>query len=70
MAWAAPQNGGEEALADEIAKTLGTAPIFVTTLMDGLFQDTQVRTLWDLWQSKDDSGRGRNERPREEPARE
>lgn len=59
MAWAAPQNGGDKELTVEIAKTLKTAPIFVTTLMDGLYQDTQVRTLWDLWQSKDDSSRKR-----------
>jgi hypothetical protein len=53
MAWAAPQNAaGDETLPREIADTLKIKPIYVIALMNSLFQDTQIRTLWLLWQSQ------------------
>jgi len=52
MAWAAPLNtNGDHKLADQIAKTVESDPLYVSTLMNGLFQDTQVHVLWKLWQS-------------------
>jgi hypothetical protein len=56
MAWASPQNTkGDQRLAEQIAKTVGSDPIYVSTLMDNLYQDAQVDLLWDLWQSELDS---------------
>lgn len=54
MAWGSPQASPEKGgiLASHIATTLAVDPIYVETLMNGLYQDAQVRTLWDLWQSE------------------
>jgi hypothetical protein len=58
MAWGAPQNAnGDEKLPDQIAKTIDAEAIYVSTLMNSLYQDSQIRMLWDLWQSQLDSSK-------------
>lgn len=52
MAWGSPLNSnGKTNLADLIAKTVKVESLYVQMLMNGLFQDTQVQTIWKLWQS-------------------
>jgi hypothetical protein len=52
MAWASPANAnGDQKLPELIAKTVGSETLFVSALMNGLFQDAQIRLLWNLWQS-------------------
>jgi hypothetical protein len=56
MAWAAPENSaGDVRVAEQIAKTVKVEPVFVEALMNGLYQDAQIRMLWDMWQSKLDA---------------
>lgn len=56
MAWAAPENSDDDdELAKQIAKTLGVETIYVTTLMNSLYQDAQIHMIWDMWQSKLDA---------------
>jgi len=59
MAWAAPQNSGDDddELPKQIAKTLEVEHIYIVTLMNSLYQDTQVHMIWDLWQSELDSNK-------------
>ncbi len=56
MAWASPENAnGDLRIADQVAKTVEAEPIYVSTLMNSLYQDAQIHLLWDMWQSKLDS---------------
>jgi len=55
MAWASPENTQDDEAAKHIAKTVGSEPLYVANLMDSLFEDAQVRMLWDLWQSEEKS---------------
>jgi hypothetical protein len=65
MAWAAPNNSdGDLRVAEQIAKTAGVEPIYISTLMNSLNQDAQVRVLWKMWQSNLDAHEnGKNEIP-------
>jgi len=52
MAWGSPENSnGDTKLSEQIAKTLNVEAIYVSTLMNSLYEDEQVRNLWILWQS-------------------
>jgi len=54
MAWAAPGNSrGNQEIPNQVAKTLGVAPVYVAAFMDSLLEDTHVLLIWDLWQSKE-----------------
>jgi hypothetical protein len=56
MAWASPQNArSSTGLPEQIAKTVETETIYVSTLMNSLYQDSQIHMLWDLWQSELDA---------------
>ena len=56
MAWSSPENSDDDdAMATQVAKTVGVQTIYVAALMNSLYQDTQVLMLWDLWQSEEDS---------------
>lgn len=57
LAWASPLNKKDagDRIAAQIAETVQANVIYVTTLMNSLYQDTQVELLWDLWQSTLDS---------------
>jgi hypothetical protein len=56
MAWASPQNSdGNLSVAADVAKTVGAEAVYVSTLMNSLYQDAQIALLWDLWQSQLDS---------------
>ena len=57
LAWASPPNEKDagKLVAGQLAKTVDAGPVYVTTLMNSLYQDTQVQLLWDLWQSTLDS---------------
>lgn len=58
LAWASPQNSdGDTTAAHAVAKVINVEPIFAEMLMDNLFGDVYVQTLWALWQTKFDTGR-------------
>ncbi len=58
LAWASPQNSdGDTTAAHAVAKVIDVEPIFAEMLMDNLFGDIYVQTLWVLWQTKFDIGR-------------
>lgn len=52
LAWASPANNKDDTqMADQIAKTLETEPIYVRSLMNSLLEEKQIQVLWTLWQS-------------------
>lgn len=56
LAWKAPDNSDDGEAASRIAKVLQIEdPHFVEDLMNSLFQDEHVRTLWRLWQARLDA---------------
>ena len=54
FAWASPLSlDGDTAIADEVAGKLGgIEPAFVRLLMDNLYEDVRVQTLYSLWQTE------------------
>jgi hypothetical protein len=52
LASQSPQNAGTDVNAQAIAKILGLEPLFVANLMNSLFEDAFVQTLWTLWQTR------------------
>jgi hypothetical protein len=70
MAWASPQNDPQGTkLVDQIAKTLVSEAVFIETLMNSLYQHTQVSVLWDMWQSQLDSISKETPASRREPTK-
>ena len=56
LAWNAPDNSQDGEAAARIASLLNIEdPQFVANLVNGLFEDEHVRTLWTLWQPRLDA---------------
>lgn len=52
FAWQSPKNSGSDASANLIGAKLKVDPHFVGQLMNNLFEDAHVRTLWELWETR------------------
>lgn len=55
LAAAAPENNnGDRAFSDALAALLKVHPLLMAATLDRLYEDEDVRSLWDLWQSGTD----------------
>lgn len=52
LAWQSPENSDSQVNATAIAEKLGIDPLFMGNLMNALYEDTYVQTLWTLWQTR------------------
>jgi len=52
LAWQSPEFTGDDTTARLIGEKLGLDPHFVTKMMNSLFEDAYVQTLWQLWQTR------------------
>jgi hypothetical protein len=50
FAWLSPENSGSPDNANALAAKLEMDPLFMGNLMNALFEDAYVQTLWTLWQ--------------------
>lgn len=54
LAWQSPENSRSTANADALAAKLEMDPLFMGNLMNALFEDAYVQTLWTMWQTGPD----------------
>jgi len=59
MAWQSPENCRDTTSAQLLAGKLGLEQHFLEALMNSLYEDAQVRTLWRLWQTEVEPPRAR-----------
>ena len=52
LAWKSPLSTGNTTTAGLVAQVLEADPQLTADLMDNLYQDAQVQTIWTLWQTK------------------
>jgi hypothetical protein len=54
LAWQSPENSKGSGNADALAAKLEMDPLFMGNLMNALFEDVYVQTLWTMWQTGPD----------------
>lgn len=52
LAWQSPENSRSTTNSDTLAAKLEMEPLFMANLMNALYEDAFVQTLWALWQTR------------------
>ncbi len=55
LAWQSPEYTGNDTTAQLLGTKLGLESHFVAQIMNSLFEDAHVQTLWQLWQTRPDA---------------
>jgi len=56
LAWQSPENHANPAYAARLAEVLEIKPEILNAQLDAMFEDEYIRTLWTLWQTRDETG--------------